>query len=85
MARQALVELGASVAILARFPVLRKEDCKMGGDIEEENRVGQRSEHVSWIWRVDSGESFDKDEWQQESEFFDGSLDDPAETGMLWS
>ena len=85
IARQALVELGASAAILARFPVLRKEDCKMGGDIEEENRVGQRSDHVSWIWRVDCGESFDKDEWQQESEFFDCSVDGPAETGMMWS
>lgn len=70
IAHQALVELGASAAILARFPVLRKEDCKMGGDIEEENRVGQRSDHVSWIWRVDCGETFDKNEWQRESKFF---------------
>jgi len=83
IARQALVELDASAAILARFPVLRKEDCKMGGDIDEENRVGQRSDHVSWIWRLDSGESFDKNEWQQESEFFDCSVNVSAETGML--
>jgi hypothetical protein len=64
IARQALVDLGAPAVTLARFPVLKREDCKMGGDIEEENRVGQRSDHVSWIWRVDSGESSDKDQWQ---------------------
>lgn len=86
IARQALVELGASSVILARLPVLRKEDCKMGGDIEEENRVGQRSDHVSWIWRVDCGESFDKDEWLQESEFFHGCcVTCQAETTKLYS
>jgi hypothetical protein len=69
IARQALVDLGASAAVLARFPVLKKEDCKMSGDIEEENRVGQRSDHVSWIWRLDCGDIMDKHKWQQESEF----------------
>jgi hypothetical protein len=70
IARQALVDLGASADVLAKFPPLRKEDCKMGGDVEEENRVGQRSDHVSWIWRVNNRGTFNKDEWQQEGDCF---------------
>jgi hypothetical protein len=68
IARQALVDLGASPDVLAKFPPLRKEDCKMGGDVEEENRVGQRSDHVSWIWRVNHGGTSNKDGWQQEGD-----------------
>jgi hypothetical protein len=68
IARQALLQLGASPRILARFPVLSKEDCKMSGDVVEENRLGQRSEHVSWVWRADWGAKNDKNAWEQESE-----------------
>jgi hypothetical protein len=70
IARQALVDLGASADVLAKFPPLRKEDCRMGGDIEEENRVGQRSDHVSWIWRMNHGGTFNRDQWQHEGDCF---------------
>jgi hypothetical protein len=52
-ARQGLVRLRASQTILAQFQELKQEDLKMSRDVIEENRVGQRSEHVSWIWRLD--------------------------------
>ena len=54
-ARQGLVRLQVSPTILAQFPELKQEDLKMSRDVVEENRVGQRSEHVSWIWRLDGG------------------------------
>jgi hypothetical protein len=79
MARQALVQLGASPPILARFPVLKKEDCKMSGDIVEENRVGQRSEHLSWVWRVDCGATSDKKGWEEESKFIDSYMHHSAD------
>jgi hypothetical protein len=55
IAQHGLVRLHASPAIMAKFPVLKKEDLKMSRDVIEENRVGQWSEHVSWIWRLDGG------------------------------
>lgn len=54
-AQYALLQLNTSPTILAQFPELKKEDLKMSRDVVEENRIGQRSEHVSWIWRLDSG------------------------------
>jgi hypothetical protein len=53
---------------MKKFPVLKREDLKMSGDIVEENRVGQRSEHVSWIWRQDHGEQAGKQALLDESE-----------------
>jgi hypothetical protein len=53
--RQGLLRLQASPSAMVKFPPLMKEDMKMSRDVVEENRIGQRSEHVSWIWRVDGG------------------------------
>jgi hypothetical protein len=58
-AQHALLQLNTSPTVLAQFPELRKEDLKMSRDVVEENRIGQRSEHVSWIWRLD-GRMIDK-------------------------
>jgi hypothetical protein len=67
-ARQALVHLRASGSVMDKFPILKKEDLKMSRDVVEENRVGQRSEHVSWIWRLDHESMIGKNAWLQESE-----------------
>jgi hypothetical protein len=67
-AHQALVHLGASASVMAKFPVLRKEDLKLSRDIVEENRVGQKSEHVTWIWRVEGQSMIGEHEWLTESE-----------------
>jgi hypothetical protein len=67
-AHQALVHLGASASLMAKFPVLRKEDLKLSRDIVEENRVGQKSEHVTWIWRVEGESMIGEDKWLTESE-----------------
>jgi hypothetical protein len=67
-AHQALVHLGASSSVMDKLPILKKEDLKMSRDVMEENRVGQRSEHVSWIWRLDHGSTIGKNAWLQESE-----------------
>jgi hypothetical protein len=67
-AHRALLHLGASSSVMANFPVLKKEDLKLSRDIVEENRVGQRSEHVTWIWRVEGQSMTGEDEWLTESE-----------------
>jgi hypothetical protein len=67
-AHQALVHLGASASVMAKFPVLKKEDLKLSRDIVEENRVGQRSEHVTWIWRAEGQSMIGEDKWLTESE-----------------
>ena len=68
LAQHALVQLKADDVILKRFPVLQKGDLAVSRDVVEENRLGQRSEHVGWIWRLDIGSCLDEDEWMQESE-----------------
>jgi hypothetical protein len=67
-AHQALLLLGASSSVMAKFPVLKKEDLKLSRDIVEENRLGQKSEHVTWIWRVEGQSMIGEDEWLTESE-----------------
>jgi hypothetical protein len=68
LAQHALVRLQADDVILRRFPALQKHDLAVSRDVVEENRLGQRSEHVGWIWRLDIGNGLDEDEWMQESE-----------------
>jgi hypothetical protein len=68
LARHALVQLHAHNTILKRFPPLHKGDLRVSRDVVEENRIGQRSEHVSWIWRMDIGQDDKKNEWMHESE-----------------
>jgi hypothetical protein len=67
-AQHALVNLGASSSILKRFPSLKKEDLKLSRDVVEENRTGQKSEHVTWIWRVEGMSLIGEDKWLTESE-----------------
>jgi hypothetical protein len=67
-AQRALVQLQADHLILRRFPALQKSDLAVSRDVVEENRLGQRSEHVAWIWRLDIGNGLGEDEWMQESE-----------------
>lgn len=67
-ARQALLRLGAATSVMEKFPDLKKEDLKMSRDVVEENRVGQKSDHVPWIWRIDCGLISDQDTLLQESE-----------------
>ena len=40
----------------------------MSHDVIEENRIGQRSEHVPRIWRVRCGEDIHENTWMKESE-----------------
>lgn len=68
LAQHALVRLEADNLILTRFPPLEKSDMVVSSDVVEENRVGQRSQHVSWIWRLDIGKGLGENEWIEESE-----------------
>jgi hypothetical protein len=69
IARDALVRLDVLDDGIIQFPELKKEDLKMSRDVVEENRVGQRNEHVSWVWRSDVGKDGVKDDWMNESVF----------------
>jgi hypothetical protein len=64
-ARHALLSLGCSQDDLKVFQPIHKEDLKMNHDITEENRFGQRSDSVSWFWRINGGQT--NDTWQDES------------------
>jgi len=68
LAQHAMVKLNANQSILRRFPPLQKQDLAVSRDIVEENRIGQKSEHLSWIWRLDIGKDHNKDAWMDESE-----------------
>ena len=68
LARHALVQLEADELILTRFSPIAKGDLVVNGDVVEENRVGQRSDHVSWIWRLDIGKEAGENDWMEESE-----------------
>ena len=67
LAREALLRLNASTETMKKFRTLEDSDLKISKDITEENRVGQRSEHVSWIWRVDIKNHEGEAEWIKES------------------
>ena len=68
LAQHAMVQLNANPSILSKFPPLQKQDLTVSRDIVEENRLGQKSEHLSWVWRLDIGKDQDKDAWMDESE-----------------
>jgi hypothetical protein len=68
LAQYAIIQLAANPSILSKFPPLQKQDLTLSRDILEENRVGQKSEHLSWVWRFDVGKDQDKDAWMDESE-----------------
>jgi hypothetical protein len=64
-ARTALLGLGASANILAKFQALLDSDLKVNTDVVEENRVGQRNDKLPWIWRTGGGNARS---WMNESE-----------------
>jgi hypothetical protein len=68
LAQHAMVQLNANPSILSKFPPLQKQDLTLNRDIVEENRLGQKSDHLSWVWRLDIGKDQDKDAWMDESE-----------------
>jgi hypothetical protein len=68
LAQNALVQLNANPSILTKFPRLQNSDLKVSSDVVEENRLGQRNDHVTWIWRLDIGKDQDTDGWMNESE-----------------
>ena len=53
---------------MKKFPELKQEDLKVSQDVVEENRVGQRSDHISWVWRFNIGQEDCKEDWMTESE-----------------
>jgi hypothetical protein len=68
LAQHAIVQLIADPSILSKYPALKKQDLTISRDVVEENRLGQKSEHLSWVWRLDIGKDLDKDAWMDESE-----------------
>jgi hypothetical protein len=69
IARDALVRLNVLDDGMIQFPELKKADLKMSRDVVEENRVGQRNEHVSWVWRLNIGQDGVEDDWMNEGVF----------------
>lgn len=68
-ARQALIELGASMEVQSKFQEIKKHHLKMSGDIVEENRFGQKNDVVAWFWRVGPNGIQSKDQRMKECEY----------------
>jgi hypothetical protein len=68
LAQHALVKLNAHQLILSKFPPLQKQDLTVSRDVVEENRLGQKSDHLSWVWRFNIGKEQDDNTWMDESE-----------------
>lgn len=68
-ARAALKHLGADDATLSEYRELQTTDLKLSADITEENRVGQRSDTLPWIWRMKGQNGNQHGAWMQECEF----------------
>jgi hypothetical protein len=67
-ARKALKHLGADDATLMQYQELQSEHLALNENITEENRVGQRSHAMPWIWKS-GGQNADQDDaWMQECE-----------------
>jgi hypothetical protein len=67
-ARQALIQLGVSTEVQAKFQEIKKEHLKMSGNILEENRFGQRNDVVAWFWRLGPNGLQSKERWMNECE-----------------
>jgi exonuclease VII large subunit len=64
--RNALVQLEAHSSILKPLMELQKGDLKLVKDITDANRVGQRDNNISWIWRVGSAVGDSGSAWMEE-------------------
>jgi hypothetical protein len=53
-AYQALLNLDADTD---QFKELTVKDMKVSADVVEENRIGQKSDTLSWIWRIGGGKN----------------------------
>jgi len=72
-ARHAIGELGGA-ADLERFKEIQKSDLKMSGDVVEENRVGQRSSILSWIWRLDRKDKGYCGDYEKECKYYNNRI-----------
>jgi hypothetical protein len=52
LAQHAIIQLNANPSILSKYPPFQKQDLTISRDILEENRLGQKSEHLLWVWRL---------------------------------
>jgi hypothetical protein len=66
LAYQAMLKLDASDNVLEKFQPLTSEDLKVSTDLVEENRMGQRSDVLAWIWKQGVGKSDLRDKWMEE-------------------
>lgn len=65
-AHDAVLRLGASEVILQKYQEIKAEDLKVSGDNVEENRIGQRNDKISWLWRF--GRGVKENDWIDECE-----------------
>jgi hypothetical protein len=64
--RKAMEQLGASQDELAIYKQLSPEDLKLSDDIHDPNRVGQRSDKLSWVWYAGQLDLNTKNGWMDE-------------------
>lgn len=56
-ARLAMVRLGAEDVVLKNYQQITQKDLRVNKDIVEENRYGQGSDSLPWLWRVEGVKS----------------------------
>lgn len=52
IARVTMKELGADNDSMTRYQALQRKDLRVSADVVQANRIGQRSETLPWIWRL---------------------------------
>ena len=65
-AREAMINLGAADTILDKYQNLSREHLVLPADLTEENRVGQGSDTLPWLWRVGGVNTRPGSEWDDE-------------------
>ncbi|KAF8833312.1 hypothetical protein BDN67DRAFT_864986, partial [Paxillus ammoniavirescens] len=66
VSRRAMLALGASNDILARYQVLTKDHLKVSSAVAEPNARGHRNDTLPWFWSMDVARDTEADDWMME-------------------
>ncbi|KLO06806.1 hypothetical protein SCHPADRAFT_837495, partial [Schizopora paradoxa] len=68
LARASMVQLGAPPSLLELYQELKEEDMTIPDDLPNPNRANQRSDKLSWFWRMSGQpvEGKEKESWMKE-------------------
>lgn len=81
--RRAMVALGASNSMLARYQVLSKDHLKVSSAVAEPNARGHRNDALPWFWSMDVARDAEANDWMMECKAFAPFLPPDADSPSL--